>query len=105
VSAGDDRLSCYTRIGVQVNVWSVRNCNVREITLQLPDEIEAALEAFQRDQCDGAALDTAAVAALHDVLALGGYLRPRRQVVVTPAAESSGFTTTSTDHDRVLARE
>jgi hypothetical protein len=78
---------------------------MREITIQLSDELEAALEAFRRDQCDDAVLDAAALAALHDVLALGGYLRPRRQVVVTPAAEGSGYTTTSIDHDQVLARE
>ncbi len=76
---------------------------MKRMTLTLTKELEAAVDAFQRDQAVPATLTAIAQTALTEYLAERGYLAPLRPLRITPAAQGSGDPRGSMDHDRLLA--
>lgn len=78
---------------------------MKQTTITVPDELEEALLAFQRDQAVPLSLDAIAKAALREYLAGRGYLTSSRVLEITPAPYGSGERTVSVDHDRFFTQE
>lgn len=76
---------------------------MKRATISIPDDLDAALEAYRRDQDVPPALAALAQAALKEYLAQRGYLASERRLRVTPASEGSGHTDISLNHDHYLA--
>jgi hypothetical protein len=78
---------------------------MKRATITLPDELEEALEAYQRSQDLPLPLTTLTQAALREYLEKRGFLPPSsgRSFGITPAACGSGTKDVSSEHDRYLA--
>lgn len=76
---------------------------MKRMTLTLTEELEAAVDAFQRDQPVPPTLNAVAQIALAEYLAERGYLAPRRPLRITPAERGSGDPRGSMEHDRLFA--
>ncbi len=78
---------------------------MKRATITLPDDLEAALEDYQRAQDVPPALTSVTQAALKEYLERRGFLldRPFRPFDVTPAGEDSGASDISENHDRYFA--
>ena len=76
---------------------------MKRATITLPDDLEQALEAYQRDQDVPPTLTATTQAALAEYLASRGYLASRRRFRITPAPHGSGRHDVSLEHDRYLA--
>lgn len=76
---------------------------MKRMTLTLTEELEAAVDAFQRDQPVPPTLNAVAQTALAAYLAERGYLAPRRPLRITPAEGGSGDPRGSVEHDRLFA--
>jgi hypothetical protein len=79
---------------------------MKRATITLPDELEAALEAYRRSQDVPLPLTALTQAALREYLAKRGFLPPtssERSFGITPARRGSGANDVSSEHDRYLA--
>lgn len=77
---------------------------MRRSTITIPEPLAEALEAYQRDQEAAPSVTAVVQTALERFLADRGYLGAAPRVLgITPALRGSGTSTTSEDHDAVLA--
>lgn len=76
---------------------------MKRMTVTLTDDIEVALDAFQRDQAVPPQFAAIAQTALAEYLTQRGYLTKRRPLRITPADHGSGDTCGSVEHDRLFA--
>lgn len=76
---------------------------MRRATITIPNDLEASLEAYTRQQEVSPALTAVLQAALQEYLARRGFLPGTRRLVVTPAKKGSGAKDVSRHHDRYLA--
>ena len=76
--------------------------DMKRATITLPDHLDAAFEAYRRDQEVPVALTAVAQAAIEEYLARRGYLPTPRRLRITPAAQGSGRADVTIDHDRYL---
>lgn len=74
------------------------------ITTELSDELLQAITAYIEQQPDCPSVPSVIQTALQTFLAAQGYLptSPKR-LQITPANQGSGYSSTSIEHDRVLA--
>jgi hypothetical protein len=75
---------------------------MKRTTITLSDELESAVEEFLQDQTVPPSLTALAQAAIHDFLALRGYLPARRPPRFTPAETGDGDPLGSVEHDRLF---
>ena len=78
---------------------------MKRATITVPDDLEGALEAYQRSQDVPLPFTAVTQAALREYLERRGFLssastRPFR---ITPAEKGSGAQDVSTEHDRYFA--
>jgi len=78
---------------------------MKRATITVPDDLEAPIEAFSRDQDIAPPFTSIVQAALREYLTARGYLAPPEPFGLTPAARGSGLTTISVEHDRYFAEE
>ena len=78
---------------------------MKRATITLPDDLEAALEAYRRAQDVPPALTAITQTALREYLERRGFSmnRPFRPFKITPAKEDSGASDVSTNHDKYFA--
>lgn len=76
---------------------------MRRATITLTREIEAALDAYLRQQEVPLALTAVVQTALNEFLTGRGFLPPARPFRITPARKGSGKKDISANHDRYLA--
>lgn len=78
---------------------------MRRATITLDDELEDAVEAYQRAQDAPPPLTAVTNAALREFLEERGFLTPvaRRSFRITPAERGSGATDVSARHDEYVA--
>ena len=76
---------------------------MRRATITLPDDLEAAIEAFQRDQSAMPSLAAVTQAALRDFLMQRGYLPSKRVLHITPFDPEDPDPTVSIEHDHAMA--
>lgn len=78
---------------------------MKRATITLPDELEEALEAYQRSQDVPVPLTAVTQAALREYLAKRGFHAPtsKRSFKITPAKKGSGAGDVSSEHDRHFA--
>ena len=72
---------------------------MRRATITIPDELDQAIEAFQRDQEVPPSLPALTNRALEDYLSHRRYVTPKRTFRIRPAAVSSGKSDVSVNHD------
>jgi len=77
---------------------------MKRATITVPDEVEAAVAAYQRAQDAPPTLTAVVEAALREYLAHRGFGAPKRTLRITPAPRGSGRSDISIEHDRELAR-
>ncbi|MBI3666301.1 MAG: hypothetical protein HY236_08770 [Acidobacteria bacterium] len=77
---------------------------MKRATITLPDDLDAALETYLREQEVSPALTAVVQIALREYLAGRGYLPPSRPLRITPASKGSGKKDGSLNHDRYLAQ-
>jgi hypothetical protein len=75
----------------------------RRAVVNLTDELEAAIEAYRRDQDARPSLSGVTQAALREFLRERGYLPSSRPPYITPSDNDSGASDISVDHDRYFA--
>lgn len=78
---------------------------MKQATITINDELEAALEAYWRDRKLPPDLTAVTQDALKDYLAAHGYLVQPRVLRITPSEQGSGETDISQDHDRYFAAQ
>jgi hypothetical protein len=78
---------------------------MKRATITMSDEIEAAVEAYRRDQEAPLPLTSLAETALREFLIERGYLPSGRILYLTPAEKGTGKHDVSTNHDRYFADE
>lgn len=66
----------------------------------MPDDVEAAIDAYRRDQFVPPSLTVVIEAALRDFFAVRGYLSRGRPLWIEPAPSGSGRRDVSIEHDR-----
>jgi hypothetical protein len=76
---------------------------MKRATITIPDELQQALETYQRDQQAAITLAMIMRAALHDYLAQRGYVAATQPLRISPAPQGSGHDDVSLAHDRYLA--
>lgn len=76
---------------------------MKRATITLPSDLEAALEAYLRDQRTPSATTAVVQAALREYLSERGYLPPARPLRISPAEKGSGLCDVSAEHDRYFA--
>jgi predicted transcriptional regulator len=76
---------------------------MKRTTITLTDEIEEALENYQKAQDVNLSTTAITQAALREFLAQRGFLRTRRAFWLTPAEHGSGDPHASRDHNRSVA--
>jgi len=76
---------------------------MRRATVTIPDEIEANLDAYIRQQEVSPPLTAIMQAALQEFLTRRGFIPGARKLRITPAKKGSGAKDVSVDHDRYLA--
>lgn len=78
---------------------------MKRATITLPDELESALEAYQRAQDVPPAFTSVTRAALREYLERRGFLPDGsfRPFSITPAEEDSGANDISEKHDEYFA--
>ena len=76
---------------------------MRRATITIPNDLEAGLEAYTRQQEVSPALTAVLQAALGEYLARRGFLPGARKLRITPAKKGSGAKDVSLHHDRYLA--
>ncbi len=74
-----------------------------EQTINMPNDLAAALEAYRRDQEIPLDLSEVVQTALREYLAERGYVAGMRTLRITPASRGSGHHDISVEHDRYLA--
>ena len=77
---------------------------MKRATITVPDEVEAAVAAYQQAQDAPPTLTAIVEAALREYLAHRGYGGLKRTLRITPAPRGSGRSDISVEHDRELAR-
>ena len=78
---------------------------MKRATITIPDDIEAALEAYVKRQEVPPVLTSITQAALREYLARRGFAPPVKPFVITPANKGSGKRDISLRHDEYLARK
>jgi hypothetical protein len=76
---------------------------MKRMTVTLNDDLEAALDAFSRDQAVPPQFAAIAQTALAEYLTQRGYLTKRRPLRITPADHGSDDARGSVEHDRIFA--
>ncbi|MBI3698107.1 MAG: hypothetical protein HY238_25130 [Acidobacteria bacterium] len=76
---------------------------MRRATITLPDDLDAALNSYIRQQDVGPALTALVQSALREYLATRGYLVPARRLRISAARKGSGKKDLSVEHDRYFA--
>lgn len=78
---------------------------MKRASITLPNELEDALEAYQRSQDVPLPFTAVTQAALQEFLERRGFLSsaPARPFRITPAEEGSGERKVSAEHDRHFA--
>ena len=76
---------------------------MKRATISVPDDLEAAVIAYQRAQGAPPTFTAIAQAALREFLALRGFGETKRVLRITPALHGSGRADGSIEHDRELA--
>jgi hypothetical protein len=75
---------------------------MRRATITIPNDLEASLEAYTRQQEVSPALTAVVQAALREYLTRRGFLPGTRKLHITPAKKGSGAKDVSLHHDRYL---
>ena len=78
---------------------------MKRATVTIPDDLVRALGSFARAQEVRPPLTAVVQAALRQYLTERGYLRRRKPLRISPAAQGSGRRDVSQAHDRYLAAE
>jgi metal-responsive CopG/Arc/MetJ family transcriptional regulator len=76
---------------------------MKRATMTLPDDLAKAMDKYLASQEAPPSLTTVVQAALRQYLRERGFLRTRRTLAITPAAQGSGRSDISQQHDRYLA--
>ncbi len=76
---------------------------MRRATITISTELEAALDAYMKQQDAPPALTALVQAALREYLAHRGLAPPAAALKITPARKGSGKTDISVHHDRDFA--
>jgi hypothetical protein len=76
---------------------------MRRTSITLPDDLDAALQAFIDGQSAPPSVTTIVQEAVRAYLAERGYPTAPRRLHVTPSPTGSGLTDVSIEHDRELA--
>jgi hypothetical protein len=71
--------------------------------MTFPDDLADALGRYVRAQEVPPALTTVVQAALREYLRERGFMRPYKPLKITPAAQGSGLSDVSVNHDRYFA--
>jgi hypothetical protein len=78
---------------------------MRRATVTITDDLEASLDAYNRQQDVSPALTAVLQAALREYLARRGFRAAPKALRITPARKGSGTRDVSVRHDRYLAEE
>jgi hypothetical protein len=81
------------------------NACMKRATITMSEEVEAALQAYLRDQQVPLALTAVAELALREYLSERGYLDTGKRLHLPVAAKGSGAHDVGIEHDRYLAEE
>jgi len=76
---------------------------MKRATITLPDDLAAGIDEYLRTQDAPPALTTLMQAALREYLRERGFLRTFRPLKITPAAQGSGLSDISVNHDKYFA--
>lgn len=76
---------------------------MKRATITLPDDLAAGVDEYLESHDAPPALTTVVQAALREYLQERGFLRPFRTLRITPAAQGSGLTDVSVNHDKYFA--
>jgi len=78
---------------------------MRRATVTIPDDLEASLEAYDRQQDVSPSLTAVLQSALREYLARRGFRAAPKTLRITPAKRGSGARDVSIRHDSYLAEE
>jgi len=78
---------------------------MRRATVTIPDDLEASLEAYDRQQDVSPSLTAVLQSALREYLARRGFRAAPKTLRITPAKRGSGARDVSIRHDSYLAKE
>ncbi|MGO9452602.1 MAG: CopG family ribbon-helix-helix protein [Candidatus Binataceae bacterium] len=76
---------------------------MKRVSITLPDDLAAAVEAYLQDREVRPSLTSIIQAALRQYLVDRGYFRASGSLRITPARKGSTVSDVSTRHDRYLA--